>query len=98
MMEKLTREQVLHVADLAKIHLTEEEIEKYGYQLKQILDEIGKINDVKINNDEFMISPTDNTNVYHFDEVKEMLEIEEVLKNAPKTNGNYIEVPLVLNE
>ena len=44
MMEKLTREQVLHVADLAKIHLTEEEIEKYGYQLKQILDEIGKIN------------------------------------------------------
>ena len=97
-MEKLTREQVLHVADLAKIHLTEEEIEKYGYQLKQILDEIGKINDVKINNDEFMISPTDNTNVYHFDEVKEILEIEEVLKNAPKTNGNYIEVPLVLNE
>ena len=38
-MDKLTREEVEHVADLAKLALTEEEIEKYRVELKQLIDE-----------------------------------------------------------
>ena len=42
-MEKLDKEKVLHVASLAKLHLTEEEVEKFSYQLKDILTEIFQI-------------------------------------------------------
>ena len=44
-MKRLTNEEVLHVAKLARLKLTEEEVEKYAYQLKSILDEINKINE-----------------------------------------------------
>ena len=46
MEEKLTREEVLHVAELARIKITEEEIERYQVQLKQLLNDVEKINDV----------------------------------------------------
>lgn len=98
MQEGLTREKVLHVADLGRIALTEEEIEKYSYQLKQILDEIEKINQVDIEDKAIMISPTNNTDGYRDDETGDVLSIEEALKNAPKANGNYVEVPGVFND
>ena len=44
MEEKLTREEVLHVAHLARIGLTEEEIKKFQVQLKTLLNEVEKIN------------------------------------------------------
>ena len=43
-MEKLTREEVLHVAELARIKLSEEEIEKYQVELKKLLNDVEKIN------------------------------------------------------
>ena len=47
-MDKLTKEEVLHVADLARIELSEEEIEKYQVQLKQLMNDIDKIKEVKV--------------------------------------------------
>ena len=41
-MDKLTRKEILHVAELARIKLTEEEIEKYRVQLKQLLNDVEK--------------------------------------------------------
>ena len=55
-MDKLTREEILHVAELARIKLTEEEIEKYRVQLKQLLNDVEKINDVKGYDDEILIA------------------------------------------
>ena len=46
-MDKLSREEVLHVAHLARISLTEEEIEKFRGELKVLMDDIDKIKDVK---------------------------------------------------
>ncbi len=68
-MESLSRDRVLHVADLGRISVSEEEIEKFGYGLKQILDEIDKINQLDIATEDILISPTDNINVYRDDEV-----------------------------
>jgi aspartyl-tRNA(Asn)/glutamyl-tRNA(Gln) amidotransferase subunit C len=98
MKRKLTKEEVLHVANLARIEVKDEEIKKYAYQLKQILNEIDRINKVKITNEDIMISPTSNVNIYNDDEIRDVLEIKQVIANAPKANGNYIEVPMVLNE
>ena len=55
-MNKLSKEEVLHVAKLARIRLTKEEIEKYQVELKKLLNDVEKINDVKGYDDEMLIA------------------------------------------
>ena len=94
-MNELTREEVLHVAHLARIDVTEEDINKYKVQLKQILDEINRINELDVDGD-ILISPTDNKNVYRED--VGINEDVDVLRNAPKKSGNYIEIKRFVND
>ena len=94
-MNELTKEEVLHVANLARINVSEEEVEKYKKGLKQILDELNRINEVNAD-DDILISPTSNNNIY-----REDVGIDEdvdILKNAPKKSGNYIEIKRFLND
>ena len=97
-MDKLKREEVLHVADLARIELSEKEIEKYQVELKILLDEVEKINDVKGYDDEILIAPWSSETELRKDEAGEMLDPKRVIENAPKHSGNYIEVPVVIAE
>lgn len=96
-MNNLTEEQVLHVANLARLNVNQEEITKYGIQLKDILTEINKINNVNITGD-IMISSCDNHNMYKEDEVKKGITKEEMFSNAKNNDGEYIIVPKVLND
>lgn len=96
--EKLTREEVLHVAHLARINISEEEIEKYQIDLKQLLDDVNKINDIKNFDEEFLIAPHEHNSELRKDEEGEMLNEEEIMKNVPQHNGNFVEVPVMLNE
>ena len=96
-MEKLTREEVLHVADLARIKLTEEEIEKYQVELKKLLNDVEKINEVKGYDDEILISCWEENTKLRKDEKGEMLNPKEVLENVPRHCGNYIAVPVVIS-
>ena len=96
-MDKLTREEILHVAELARIKLTEEEIEKYRVQLKQLLNDVQKINDVKGYDDEILIACWEENTKLRKDESGEMLNPKEVIENAPRHSGNYIAVPVVIS-
>lgn len=96
--DKLTKEEVLHVAKLAKIKLSEEEIEKYQIDLKKLLNEVEKINNVEGYDDNIMIAPWDDNTILRKDSEGEMLNKEDMLKNVPKHVGNYIEVPAVIGE
>ena len=96
MTEKLSKEEVLHVADLARIKLSEEEIEKYQVELKKLLDDVEKINDVKGYDDEILIACWEAKTKLRKDTPGKMLEPKEVLENAPRHSGNYIEVPVVI--
>lgn len=96
-MDKLTREEILHVAELARIKLTEEEIEKYRVQLKQLLNDVEKINDVKGYDDEILIACWEEDTKLRKDEPGEMLNPKEVLENVPRHSGNYIAVPVVIS-
>lgn len=98
MEEKLSREEVLHVANLAKIKVTDKEIEKYQVELKKLLNDVEKINDVKGYDDEILIAPWENNTVLRKDEEGVMLQPKQVLENAPRHAGNYIEVPVVIGE
>lgn len=97
-MDKLTKEEVLHVANLARIELDEKEIKKYQVELKQLLDDVDKIKDVKGYDDERMIAPWDNSTVLREDSEGIMLDSQNVLNNAPHHRGNYISVPTVIND
>lgn len=98
MKDKLTKEEVLHVAYLARIKVDEDEIEKYQVELKQLLNDVDKIKDVEGYDEERMIAPWSKDTVLRDDQPGEMLNPKEVLKNAPKHSGNYIEVPIVISE
>lgn len=96
-MDKLSKEEVLHVAKLARIRLTKEEIEKYQVELKKLLNDVEKINDVKGYDDEMLIATWEENAKLREDKPGEMLDPKEVLENAPHHSGNYISVPVVIN-
>ncbi len=97
-MDKLTREEVLHVAHLARISLTEEEIEKFRGELKILMDDIDKIKEIKDFDEEMMYTPVDGNARLREDEIGDMLSAKDATINAPKKNGSFIEVPVMINE
>ena len=97
-MNKLSKEEVLHVAALAKIKLTDDEVEKYRVELKTLMDDIDKIKDVKGYDDDILIAPWSNNTILRSDTEGNMLKKEDFLKNVPKHSGNYIVVPRVMKD
>ena len=97
-MENLDREKVLHVASLEKLRIEEAEIEKYAKELKDLMTEVDRIQEAEIDDEEILISPSENKNVYSEDTVGSMLTREEILKNANKKYGSYIAVTRALND
>ncbi len=93
---RLSREQVLHIAELAKLGLTEEETDRFAEQLSAILDYAEMLNRL----DTEAIPPTAQTiyqrNVTRADEVRSSLPPEEILANAPRREGNYFKVKAIL--
>ena len=95
----LTREQVAHIAELAKLHLTDQEIDKMARQLSEILDAAARLNEL----DTAAIPPTasviPNQNVMRADEVTPSLTREQVLANAPDTDPprEFIRVRAILD-
>ena len=97
-MNELTKEEVLHVAHLARIKLSDEEIKKYQKDLKVLMDQVDKIKDISSFDDELMFSTFSEECELTKDEEGKMLEPSEALKNCKHTVGNYIEVPVMINE
>lgn len=95
----LTREQVAHIAELAKLMLTEDEVDRMTRQLSEILDNAARLNEL----DTEAISPTasviPNQNVMRPDRVIPSLPREQVLQNAPDTDPQreYIRVRAILD-
>ena len=98
MKDKLSKEEVLHVADLARIKLTDKEVEKYQVELKKLLTDVEKINEVEGYDEDILIACWDDNTKLRKDEEGEMLDPKQVVENAPHHTGNYIEVPVVIGE
>lgn len=98
MEEKLSTSEVKHVAELAKIKINDNELEKYQIELKKLFKELEKIKEVKDYDEEIIITPTEEKCQLRKDKVGEMLNPKDILKNVPRHSGNYIEVPVVINE
>ena len=89
----IDREQLLHVAHLARLELREDEIERLEAQLNDILEAVSKVSELDLADVPPTSHPLDVVNVWAEDEPHESLSIEEALANAPEREGSYFKVP-----
>ncbi len=89
-------EEVNHIANLAKLKINKEEVNKYQHQLTDILKEIEKIIDLKIPDSDIMISPINFTNRYEDDVIGVHISKDLAFRNTSHVQGDYIIVPKVI--
>ena len=92
----LTTDEVRHIARLARIALTDEEVERYREQLSGILDHFQVLNEVDTSDVPPTAQSLDVSNVQRPDEVRPSLPREDVLRNAPRQEDGYLRVRAVL--
>lgn len=91
----ITKEEVRHVAKLARLELTEAETEKYCEQLGNILTYVEQMKEVDTTGIEPMPHAIPVTNVMREDEVKYEQTKEELMKNAPYEEDGFFRVPKI---
>jgi len=89
----ISRDEVLHVARLARLALSDDEIDRLGAQLNAILEAVGKVSELDLADVEATAHPLDLVNVWADDEPGESLPVEEALANAPDREGGFFKVP-----
>jgi len=97
-MAKLTVKEVEHIARLANLSLTPQEIELLANQLSATLDYVAKLEEVNTEGVSSTFQTTGLMNVTREDEVKPSLTQEQALSNARSTYGGYFKVQAVLEE
>jgi aspartyl-tRNA(Asn)/glutamyl-tRNA(Gln) amidotransferase subunit C len=89
----ISRDEVLHVARLARLELSEAEVERFREQLSAILDAVSKVQELDLADVPPTSHPLEVVNVWHDDEPRPSLPVEEALANAPDRAGDLFRVP-----
>ena len=95
-MSKLTKEFVMHIADLSRLAFNDEEIEKLTDELNAIVQYAEQLNELDTSNVEPTTHAVNIRNVMREDVPEPGLPVEEVLKNAPDHKDGQIRVPSIL--
>jgi aspartyl-tRNA(Asn)/glutamyl-tRNA(Gln) amidotransferase subunit C len=95
---ELSREEVLHIAALAKVGVNEADVEKFREQLSNILENFEALQRLDTTGVSPTAQPNTLLNVIMSDEVRPSLSAEEVLSNAPQSEGQFFKVKIVLEE
>ena len=90
---QISREEVLHVARLARLALTEEEVERFRDQLSAILEAVGKVSELDLVGIPPTSHPLDLVNVFADDEPRPSLDRVDALANAPEAEDGAFKVP-----
>lgn len=93
---KIKPEEVAKVAKLARLDLAEDKIELFAGQLDEILTHMDTLNKLDTSSVEPLYSPVEHTTVLRADEVRKDFSRDEVLSNAPETDGQYFIVPRIV--
>lgn len=95
---KLDEKTVRHVAELARLRITEKEVTQYARQLAAILDYVAQINEPDLTG----VAPTahavDLHNVFRDDDPHTPWDADTALRNAPQRRDGFFEVPKVLGQ
>ena len=95
----ITKEEIKKIASLAKINISDDELDNYSDQISKILEYMSTLNNVDTSKvDEFSNHLFNSGQSLREDEVEESLDRDEVLKLAPDSDGVYFKVPKVIEE
>jgi len=95
---KLDEEEVGHIAKLARLKLTREEVKMFCFQLSEVLEYMKVLNEVETGGVEPTAQVTGLENVFREDEVSPSLEPNEALSCAPAREGNFFKTGVVLEK
>lgn len=93
---KVSKEELLHIANLADLNLKEDEVDNYLENLQDILNFADVVNKAPIEGLEETIGANENCNVFRKDEVKVFENHEGLLKNAPEQERGMFKIPKVI--
>lgn len=96
-MAEISREELLHIANLANLNLKNEEIDKYLINLQDILNFANIVNKANVDNLDVTIRANEEKNVFRKDEVVEFEDRELLLQNAPEKERNMFRIPKVID-
>jgi aspartyl-tRNA(Asn)/glutamyl-tRNA(Gln) amidotransferase subunit C len=91
----ISRDEVLHIARLARLALTDEEVERLIEELGAILDAVGVVAELDLADVPPTAHPLDLVNVWDEDEPRPSLPLADVFANAPDRDGDHFRVPPV---
>lgn len=92
----LSRDDTAKVARLARLKLTDAELESFTSQLGRILDYVAILDELNVDDVEPMVHAVELSNVLRPDELAPSLPRAAALQNAPKTDGKYFLVPAII--
>ena len=98
MTEPISEKEVSHVAHLARLRLSQEELQLFTKQLGAVLEHAKDVEALELDGVEPMSHPLPMENVTRKDEVHEMLDREEILDQAPAAEDGRFQVPQILGE
>ncbi|MFC1906555.1 Asp-tRNA(Asn)/Glu-tRNA(Gln) amidotransferase subunit GatC [Chloroflexota bacterium] len=93
---KLSREDVFHIARLARLGLNEDDVEKFREQLSNLLESFEVLQQVETTDVPPTAQSIDLQTVVRDDEVAESLTPDQVLANAPRKEGDFFRIQAVL--
>ena len=94
---QVSKEEILHIANLAQLELKDEEIEKYMENLQEILDFANIVNNAPVDGLDVTIGASEAKNVFRKDEVKLFKDVDSLLQNAPEQTNHMFKIPKVLD-
>jgi aspartyl-tRNA(Asn)/glutamyl-tRNA(Gln) amidotransferase subunit C len=89
----ITREEVVHVARLARLELADDEVARFQEQLSAILEAVSKVSELDLSDVPPTAHPLDVANAWAEDVPHECLPLDEVFANAPDRDGDLFRVP-----
>ncbi len=92
----VTPEEVKRIAELARLAVDEKEIADYVHDMNRILDYMDKLNELDTADIEPLSHPLEGSNVFREDVEKPSLKSDDVMKNAPATDGEFFLEPKVI--
>ncbi len=92
-MGQIDRATIAHVAGLARLALTEDEVERFSSQLAEILEAVDTVSELELADVEPTSHPLDVVNVWGEDEPRPSLELDQALGNAPEREDGFFKVP-----
>tara|TARA_B100000700_G_scaffold258484_1_gene292803 strand:- start:3083 stop:3376 length:294 start_codon:yes stop_codon:yes gene_type:complete len=97
-MTKITKEDLLNVANLARLHISEEEAPKFANQLEKIITYVEQLEEVNTCDIQAMTRAVEVFNVTRSDDNINFKERENLLNLGPQREGDFFKVPKILSE